>query len=257
MRPSRPVLLTVPLTLAIAVPAGAAAPSTPRSLPSLGTTTSPFAVTDGGRSIGLKRALHRSLPRRGASVGIACAEIPDPLRGTSSEVSTATTVRPRVRLSIPKGYDFCVVKVKVARKTRRGTTTSTPATGNVALNAAGAEYLQERELAALMSAATDLAIGATPGERAPSSARIAEALDGTRVLGRRLRAVSIPGPGTSVPPGTLGVFFDGTRTSVTATTQGGRRLHLDYDRSTQEVSTNVLRTLNDTTGDDQLSDIES
>ena len=84
-----------------------------------------------------------------------------------------------------------------------------------------------------------------------------EALSPVRVLGRPLTVVSTPGPRTPVPAGTLGVFLDGTRTSVTATTRGGRQLHLDYDRGTREIATNVLPALNDTTGDDLLSDVGS
>lgn len=254
MRLSRPVLLVLPLTLAAAAPAGAAPPTTPRVLPAAGAERIPFAITDRGRAVGLKRGLQRSLPRRGASVGIACANVPDPLGGPAGEVSTSTTVRRGVRLQIPKGYDFCVVEVRVVKRTKRSTTITTPASANVALNPAGAEFLHERDLAALMASATQLAVTGVGGDRTPTSAQVAEGLATARVLGRPVRVVSTPAPRTQVPAGTVGVFLDGTRSSVTATTPGGRRLHLDYDRTTREIATNVLPALNDTTGDDLLSD---
>ncbi|MEV4419655.1 hypothetical protein AB0L40_06690 [Patulibacter sp. NPDC049589] len=154
-----------------------------------------------------------------------------------------------MHLQIPKGFDCCVAKVVAVEKTRRSQSMSTVATASVALNAAEEDDLHERDLAGLMAGATSLAFTGIPSHRHPTAAQV---ISGTAVLGKAVSAVALAGPDVQVQAGTIGVWLDGTRTSVTATTPGGRHLYFDYDRSTRGVSSNVLTALNDTAGADLL-----
>jgi hypothetical protein len=214
------------VTLAAGSTATAGA-STPVQVVPITGTTAGVTLVRGGRAVLLTSALARHA-RRG-TVNLQCRQAFGSTAPTSGETGVGGPVLPRRAVSIPRRQDLCVVSLT----TVRSRSVSTRPIAGIALNAAGAESLYELvvgQYMVLASAGSD--DGIFPEDLQRGLRRV-------RVLGRPLAVVPTAAPDTPVATGQLGVFREGGRSSVTATTPGGRHLYLDFDPTARSFSTNV------------------
>ncbi len=238
MRALRPVLPLALTTLAVgAGPAATAGATTPvRVVPMAGRSAGVTLVRD-GRAVLLTSALARHA-RRG-TVDLSCRKAfgaPDSSTGVSG---VGRPVLPRRALTIPRGHDYCVVTLT----TVRGRSTTTRPIAGVALNAAGAESLYELAVGQYMLLAS--LVPDDGSGLAPTPELLASAFRTARVLGRPLTLVPTSAPDTPVAVDQVGLFRRGTRSSVTATTPGGRHLYFDTDPAARALSTNVFDAIDD------------
>jgi hypothetical protein len=199
--------------------------------------TAGVSLVRGGRAVLLTPALARHA-RRG-SVDVTCRKAFGATEPTRGLTAVGGPVLPRRALTIPRRQDYCVVTLT----TVRGRSTRTRPIAGIALNAAGFESLYELAVGQYMllaSLVTDDGSGLTP-----TPELLASAFRTARVLGRPLALVPTIAPDTPVAVDQVGLFREGTRSSVTATTPGGRHLYFDTDPATRALSTNVLDAIDD------------
>lgn len=218
-------LLTLPSV------AGAAS-FAPKAYPALGERTTDVRFVSGGRAATLARTSRRE--RRRGTFELACVTVG---RGGNDEVDGATTttrIRSRVRLRVPKGMDLCRAIVRIGPRGVDGRRIE----AIVALSAAGRDRVYERDF--LLGSDVAQTPGA-PGEGSVTTTDLVDAAGGARLLGRRARAVALPGPGATAPTGTLGFWTDGERVHAASTTPGGRAIYYDRQLRAQGLSTNVFQ----------------
>lgn len=194
-----------------------------------------------GEEVALKRSAAKRYAR--GQIRLFCTDVPDDLGAGSSSEGTITDLRKGVSLTFSTEYDYCIASVK---RTRRNVT-RVVSLGGVAITTEGDDYLYERGIAGLMSALSIAPLDRSEGGP-PTVAEVIATTKGTTVSGRPLTGVATAGPRTEVPNDRIGIWTDGTRSSITATTPRGRHLYFDYDRSTRDLSSNIVPALTDDFG---------